>query len=256
MKSERYRRDARFMSHRDCLRWSRPIDGNGWARIITRLIAIENATRPEGCQNGVIGRCGIAVARALRKCMSRGTGLCCPVIKRRKAAGDSDGAKALPEIMKEMGNAFSPSTIFAWMENLKKAGALEVQHRLVRRPGTVDGVPCVVVEQTSSLYRFKDPHPNAELIVPLRRALAGAKKLVASVVAAVSVSKDGGESRYRDESIPSSFSNPRYGPATSSKGYGEAFLKTRLVQPSRQNRFGLQRRAENLVAVSGLIGGF
>jgi DNA-binding Lrp family transcriptional regulator len=181
----RYRRGARFVM--DARTYSRPLDRNERARIYVAAKALEVRTKAPGARMGVLGLTGLFVLDCLLfGFMRRSDGLCCPSVR---------------DIQEKTG--LSRSAIFEALNRLEAAGIVTRVRRLVRRLVDFGGMVRLTTVQTSNLYSFDEPGPNAHLLPIRRRIRNDAARLVAKLAKAFSIRTGSG---YRPETILKGFS--------------------------------------------------
>lgn len=164
MIARRYRRGARFVA--DVRQHSRPLDRNERVRILYLAEQLERRTKLAGARNGLLGYTGLTVLRSLvLSFLRQSDGLCCPAVEVIRAA-----------------TGLSRSAIFEALNRLEAAGILARVRRLVRRVVDFGGLARLTTVQTSNLYSFTGPCPNAHLLPIKRRASRnGAARLLAAL---------------------------------------------------------------------------
>ena len=166
---KRYRRGASFVM--DARRYSRPLDRNERARILSLAEALERRTRPPGARNGVVSQVGLQVLRALLLRLLRGSdGLCSP------------GVATIQKV-----TGLSRSAIFEALNRLEASGILKRTRRLVRKVLDFGGIARLTTVQASNLYAFFEPGPMAHLLPVKRRIRSGTARLISNLCRSLSM---------------------------------------------------------------------
>jgi Helix-turn-helix domain len=147
-----YRAGARFVL--DLSQHTSVLDRNAKARIMHGVEALEKVSRRKGCQNGSVGRPGVAILRVLLfRFSNHATGLCFP---------------SLRTIAKATG--YSKQAVVASLKKLEMLGVVTIVRRLVKAR---DAVGNLYARQASSLYSFSEL--GRLTLLPLPEAKARAK---------------------------------------------------------------------------------
>jgi predicted transcriptional regulator len=129
----------------------RPITYEEREKVWRDAVALEASTRKPGCQNGTIGKAGLAVLRALLDFLNMKTGVCFPQVR---------------TLQERLQPWYSRASIFRALDRLEACGIVQRVHRRMRNAKKV--------VQGASLYVFARVTEAEQAMVKKLRTLAKA----------------------------------------------------------------------------------